>query len=138
MQNQLYFVGLKAFIRNSEGKILILEGYYPNEATGLWSLPGRRIDSNEDNTPLNEILLREVHEECGAIDITIGELFTAWRFNSPKGPIVLLGFCCAYIDGTVTLSDEHTKYRWIGKDELDQQQFVHGYREAIEQYFKTR
>ena len=138
--NKLFFVGLKAFIAK-DGKLLILREFasekYPSGKK--WEIPGGRITESEERTPLIDVLLREVREECGSIEIIVGEVFHVFRRQFPNGEWVFLaGFDCSYISGEVTLSHEHTEYAWIIEADMEHYDFVNGYEEAIRAYFRKK
>ena len=106
------------------------------EKEGLWGLPGGRIDSTELSTPEVDVLLREIHEECGNINVHIKEPFTTWKWSSPKGEIFLVGYSAEFVGGEIALASEHKQYHWLGKEEdLSQFNFIPGYKEQIVKYF---
>jgi len=136
--NKLFFVGLKAFIEK-EGSLLVVRESGSFREGGNWELPGGRIQQGETETPFNEVLLREVKEECGAIQIIVGDVIEIFRRKFANGQwVVLAGFDCRYLSGEVTVSDEHSEYAWITAKDLPSYQFVPGYKEAIESYFKKK
>jgi 8-oxo-dGTP diphosphatase len=132
-QDKMYFIGLKAFVVKNKC-VLILQGSNKMEREGLWGLPGGRIQDGEEDKTLQEILLREVHEECGEnFVISIGSPSEAWRFEIPGKNIVLIGYMCKYESGEVILSPEHKDYKWLSKnDSIGAFEFVPGYKEVIE------
>lgn len=133
---QLFYVGLKAFIVY-KGKLLILQGSAKMEKEGLWGLPGGRIDATEINTPEEDVLLREIQEECGNIKVSIGQPFTTWKWSSPKGEIFLVGYKAEFLGGEINLAPEHKQYYWLDpKEDLSQFNFVPGYKEQIVKYFR--
>lgn len=132
IDDQLLFVGQKAFIEK-DGEILILL----DPKLGL-DLPGGKIKEGEMD--LEEALKREVREETG-LEINIGEPFTSWIIEFPpdhrnQGKVFLIGYKCKYISGEVTLSDEHSEYKWINKDSFKKLS-KDGHFKAIEKYFLT-
>lgn len=66
---KLYYLGLKALIRNAAGEILLLEVTKPDGRT-YWDFPGGRINRGED---IETALKREVQEETGIAGVTLGE-----------------------------------------------------------------
>lgn len=72
MQEGLFQVGVKALIRDSEGRVLLLRDVH--HADGYWDLPGGRMGRDET---FGETLKRELKEEIG-IDIfdTVGHVMT--------------------------------------------------------------
>ncbi len=130
INDQLLFVGQKAFI-DKDGEILVLT----DPQLGI-DLPGGKIKERE--LDLVEALKREVKEETD-LEIEIGELFTTWMIEFPpdhrnQGKVFLVGYKCKYISGDVTLSDEHTEYKWINKENF-QKLPKDGHFMAVEKYF---
>ncbi|HVZ11509.1 MAG TPA: NUDIX domain-containing protein [Patescibacteria group bacterium] len=141
-KDQPFFVGQKAFIKNSENKLLVLL----DPASGL-DLPGGKVQSDEEDLKLS--LKREVFEETG-LEIEVGEVFHVWRFHYPiekveasirdsrtDGNIYRVGFACILKSGDVKLSNEHTEYKWIDKSEVDSLRPWKGDIDAIEKYFNS-
>ena len=128
--DQLLFVGQKAFI-DKDGEILVLT----DPQLGV-DLPGGKIKEGE--LDLVEALKREVKEETG-LEIEIKELFTTWMIEFPpdhrnQGKVFLVGYKCKYVLGEVTLSSEHTEYKWVNKENF--QELPHdGHFKAVEKYF---
>lgn len=88
---------------------------YP-DAGAKWEIGGGRINPG---TPLLENLKREVMEETG-LEIT-GEpkLITAQDiFSKVKNKHIVRLTYIGFADGEVKLSDEHTEYKWLSKEEL--------------------
>ena len=109
-------VGVKIILQNKEGKYLVILRSaikYP-EAGAKWEVGGGRINPG---TPLLENLKREVMEETG-LEIT-GEpkLIAAQDILRPTKHIVRLTYI-GYGDGEVKLSEEHTDYKWLNREEL--------------------
>ncbi|MEK7662378.1 MAG: NUDIX hydrolase [Patescibacteria group bacterium] len=134
-KNQNFHVGLKAFI-NKNDKLLILREPDRGNDFGKWGLPGGRIQEAESNTPLDNVLKREIFEECGRITVKIGDIEGVWRSRSRGGvSVFLIGFKCNYVNGDVILNEEHVEHKWIAKDEAGKYTFASGYKEAIDSYF---
>ena len=121
MNEDIFHLGVKALIRNKEGKILLL---YTDPARvksknkqGFWDLPGGRMH-RKDN--VLETLHREVKEETG-ISFLIGCMQFAMflmpvRIQLKKGDagLILWVYHCSVIEPyAITLSLEHTSYDWI-------------------------
>ena len=138
MKDKLFFIGLKAFIINNEGKLLVLRGSNKMEVEGLWSLPGGRIQEGEEASLLEDILRREIKEECGDIEVVLGKPFLVWRFYTPTKNIYLTGYRCLYIQGEITLDEEHTEYKWITQQDVEALPFASTYKEIIMDFFNER
>ncbi len=139
-KDQVFFVGQKAFIRNSQNQLLVLL----DPVSGL-DLPGGKVQSDEED--LKSSLQREVREETG-LEISVGNAFYTWRFHYPiekvegavrdsrtDGNIYRVGFECDLSDGDVALSIEHTKFKWITEAELPDLKSWGGDYKAVEFYF---
>lgn len=103
---------------NSKGEALILR-----TAEGPWQLPGGRLNEGE---AWDAGLRREIREETGIEDVEILSITKVdnWQFRG----VLMYGvyFFCRTSETKVTLSDEHTEFRWLRKgDDLDQIEFWH-------------
>lgn len=111
------YVGVKALLV-VEGKCLIVKRVETTHA--YWDVPGGRIDDNEK---LMETLARELYEELPSIgNFTVGEIVGAYRFKSnitnDRG-LVLIFYKVEAEDFEIILSDEHTEYKWITKENIE-------------------
>ncbi|HEY9584389.1 MAG TPA: NUDIX domain-containing protein [Candidatus Paceibacterota bacterium] len=131
-EDKLFYVGQKAFIEK-DGDILILT----DPSIGL-DFPGGKIQIGEND--FDEALRREVREETG-LEIEIGEPFTRWYFEFSSAhrnfgkQVYLIGFRCKYVSGEVVLSDEHSSFRWINKNNYKELDDGSAYFKALEKYF---
>lgn len=118
-------VAVKAVIQNAAGKFLIMrEGE-------RWQAVGGRLEKGER---LEEGLRREVQEETGITDLTVGKVIHVdeW-FSKPEGElkhIVALFFLCNTLADTVILSSEHQEYAWVTVSDLE------SYGDSIEKEIK--
>jgi len=111
-----YHVALKAFVCK-DGKVLICF-----ESPGeKWDLPGGRIAVGEFGTSLEDILKREVEEELGSdFAYRNNGPVAVFRFlrpeitalGKPEVRVFMIGFELQYLGGEITLSEEHSEYRW--------------------------
>lgn len=132
--DQLYFVGQKAFIEK-EGKVLLLV----DPEMGI-DLPGGKLQEGE--TDLASALQREVREETG-LAIDVGTPFVTWIYQIPvdaphrsAGKLIFnVGYHCLYRSGDILLSAEHTSYRWVGKDEYTSVAGHSGFFEGLKVFF---
>lgn len=130
INDQLLFVGQKAFIEK-DGEILILI----DPKLGI-DLPGGKIKEGESN--LTESLKREVKEET-ELEIEIGDVFTTWMIEFPpdhrnQGKVFLVGYKCKYLSGEVVLSEEHSDYKWVNKNNYKDLS-KDGHFKVLEKYF---
>ena len=115
-------VGVKAFLKNKDGKYLLLhrssEKYKGTK--GSWDIVGGRIDPG---SPLMENLKREVQEETQLRITSEPQLIYAQDIILPEKErhIVRLTFT-ALTDGKPVLdTSENVEYKWLTADELRKQ-----------------
>jgi 8-oxo-dGTP pyrophosphatase MutT (NUDIX family) len=136
-----YHIGLKAILRNREGKVLVLRTPSDSAFGGKCDLPGGRINEDEFSSPLEEILKREIQEEIGSDDVTIHPRPVALgrhRFASSRTGFVRIFFIFFEVDfqgEAVTLSVEHAGYEWVDLKAIDlEQYFTSGILDGVRQY----
>ena len=108
-------VGVKVLLKNPEGKYLLIRRA-PEEKNGpgKWDIPGGRMIAG---TTMGENLAREVMEETGLtmtsepILLGIQDMLLTDRH---VGRITHTGT----IEGTPTLSEEHSEFKWASLEEI--------------------
>lgn len=125
MSEDTFHLGIKALIRNNEGKVLLLR-VNPAKLHGVrkdyWDLPGGRVQKGQTVT---DTLKREVIEETGIADIKnlkeIGMVVANIRIpiseHDTVGLILGVYECTFMADADIVLSDEHTAYDWFSPQE---------------------
>lgn len=112
-----FYVANKGVVIQKE-KALLLEARDPKEGP-YWDLPGGRMETDET---VERALLRELQEELpSATNLAIGKHLHTYKRPRPytDGTYVVFNiFAVTASLPTVTLSDEHTGYRWVTKEEL--------------------
>lgn len=116
-------IGVKLLLQNSHGDYLLLNraSHYSlqDDVQDAWDIPGGRIDASE---PLAMALKREVQEELG-INLT-GDttLLAAQDIILPNKNlhVVRLTYIATQdvLDSNITLSTEHTGFRWFSRADL--------------------
>lgn len=110
-------VGVKIFLRNSEGKFLLLKRSaerYPR-IKNCWDLPGGRIFPG---TPILENIQREVSEETKLLVFGEPKLIGAQDIiRIPEKHIVRLTFSATTF-GTPILNEEHIDFKWVTLNEM--------------------
>jgi 8-oxo-dGTP pyrophosphatase MutT (NUDIX family) len=107
--NPSFMVGAMALIRDSEGRILVLEHTYRRKVP--WGLPGgwlKHAESPEAG------LTREVLEETG-LQIRIDALLAADFWATSQLDLL---YRCSIVAGTYQSSDETGGHRWVLPTEL--------------------
>lgn len=126
-------VGTKAFLKNSEGKFLLVkrsQEKYKN-TKGTWDIVGGRI---EPGTTLLENLKREIKEETG-LEVTSEPVLICAQdiIRAPEKHVVRLTYI-ASIKGDIRLdTSENTEYKWLSLEEVRNQEDIDVYvKEIIE------
>lgn len=113
-------VGVKAVLRNGEGKVLLLKrSARYGVIEGSWDIPGGRI---ELDMTLMENLSREVREETGLSLTSAPKLVAAQDLMpneyAPDNHTVRITYAGTVEGEPVLDGAEHTEYRWAAFDEL--------------------
>ena len=95
-----------------DGKILATQRGYGNYK-GSWEFPGGKIEPGE--AP-ESALVREIHEELDAT-IEVGPKLITVDYDYPEFAMTMQCFVCMLASGMKLL--EHSDARWLGRDELD-------------------
>lgn len=99
-----------------EGKFLILKRTKPARGErDFWELPGGGQDFGESP---QEALIRELDEETG-LSVIVGQPVCVWHHLRPDNvQIIGMTFKCKAMSTEIRLSEEHSEYAWVTKDEL--------------------
>jgi 8-oxo-dGTP diphosphatase len=113
-------VGVKAFLRNSQGKYLLLRRAADPKAEnktfqGKWDMPGGRINPG---TTLMENLARELMEETGLVLKGTPRLIAAQDIMKWTDRHVVRLTYTGEGEGDPKLSEEHTEYKWFTFEEI--------------------
>jgi len=107
------FVGVKSLLTYNR-KTLLINHVEERDAHGGWEYPGGAMIFGE--TP-QETLIREVREETG-LEIEIRKLLFAVTVMVGERQCVGLTYLSRAKGDIVTLSEEHTDYRWVNRRQL--------------------
>jgi 8-oxo-dGTP diphosphatase len=123
MEKDFYQISQKLILKNSAGEILLLKARDDHGTyVGFYDLPGGRIDVGEFTTPLPDILRREIDEEIGEVKyklnpkpVAVSRHLIPANISSLKRDVhvLYLLYEADYISGEITISHEHTGYKWV-------------------------
>jgi 8-oxo-dGTP diphosphatase len=117
-----------AVVLDGDGRLLLVRRANPPGA-GLWSVPGGRVESGEDDATA---LAREVAEETG-LGVVVGELLGTVERDGPGGvSYVIADFRCTVTGGKLRAGDDATAVAWVSLDELPAVPTVAGLVDALE------
>lgn len=118
IDNYAYFqVSIKALVKKGEELLLLItpDNYY--------DFPGGRLNKDETNLDLIDILKREISEELGPdFKYQIKDIaFISKRkfnLNQEQKDVLAIFYEIEYVSGDIKLSDEHDKHKWIKPQEI--------------------
>ncbi|WP_436514266.1 NUDIX hydrolase [Clostridium thermobutyricum] len=108
-------IALKGIIVR-EDKVLVAKRALTDKiGAGNWEVIGGKLEFGEDT---ETCLKREVREEVNLeIDIE-GIIYAKNVVIDEETQMFLVVYLCRYKNGEVKLSDEHTDFKWVNKEEL--------------------
>ncbi|MFA7310139.1 MAG: NUDIX domain-containing protein [Candidatus Paceibacterota bacterium] len=108
-------VGVKVLLKNPEGKyLLIRRAPAEKNGPGKWDIPGGRMEAG---STMMENLAREVMEETGLTMTSEPKVLGIQDMIWPDRHVVRITHT-GTIEGTPSLSHEHTEYKWFTIDEI--------------------
>jgi len=118
-------------IINNKGKILILRRSSAEYYAGLWDFPGGTVEKGET---LQQAGIREVKEESGLEIKLEKDYFYVYHYQDKE--LDIYGFKADFVNGNVVLSEEHTEFKWISKDEYKTLEYTPSVGATIKEFFK--
>lgn len=107
-------ISLKILLKNNRDEYLILKSSPGPYFKEKFDFPGGRINTNEVNVDFHKLIDREINEETGKIKYKLRPdpvSVSNYKFPNKKTIFYIL-FEAEYINGKITISDEHTEFRW--------------------------
>ena len=145
MNEDCFHLGVKAIIRNSSNKILLLKVSTANlksyKGEPYWDIPGGRI---QRGSSIDETLKREIFEETGITDIKSFIPFSMVLSNNIRIPVdngtvglILSAYICDVGNiENIKLSEEHTEFGWFDPGKASKLLEVKYPREFVEKIAK--
>jgi 8-oxo-dGTP diphosphatase len=116
-----FMVAVGAVIEHTPtGKILVIQRSADQDwHGGEWEIDYGRIDQFED--PIDG-LKRELKEETGLTDLTIGSILSVWHIlrgteKLPENDLIGITYACSTNSDQILLSSEHSAYKWVTPEE---------------------
>lgn len=137
-------MSLKAIIVRPDGKVLGLNGKIGGALEGYYDIPGGRIETDEFETPLVEILQREIREETGGLEVELEHrpisLGRHQSLDTDKQRIFYVAFVGKLKEDvqTVQVSNEHEGFAWLEvTPETVERYFTNGTLELMKGYLES-
>ena len=129
---------VKIIVYNNDGAVLVLQRRTGSHIfPGMWDLPGGKIEFGEQ---FRDAVMREVAEETGLHIETNDVPRYGWTGIVWDTGVQYLGylFIAKYIDGNITLSPEHTDYKWITHADVEQLNMPQDFKNILSQFFDKK
>lgn len=107
--------GVHVLVKKDDAYLVIKRSDQDTDDPGFWDMPGGGINFGEQ--PIDAIL-REVKEETG-IDVMVKGVIDLYAKNYHDKWSIESTYEAEYLSGEVTLSNEHSDYKWISGEELN-------------------
>jgi len=122
-------------IINQDGKILIIKRATRKEKAypGLWDLPGGGVEEGET---LQEAGTREAMEEIGIKIKPSQDYFYVYHYKDKD--LYVYGIISETNSTNVTLSEAHTDFKWISKDEYKNFEYTPSVGATIKEFFERK
>ena len=119
-----------AVVTDEQGRLLMIKrGHEPG--TGLWSIPGGRIEPGETDA---EALVREMLEETG-LTVQPGRLLgRVRRPGAGRTVIDIRDYAVTVTGGTQRPGDDAADVRWVAATEMDSLEITEGLIEALTEW----
>lgn len=111
----------KCFLVNKTGDLLVLKRSQSDRSRGgAWDLPGGGYEEGEQVGPA---MRREILEESGLVASHLVPFYLDNSIDSQADlyfghNVFVIAWVCREWVGEVTLSSEHTEYRWVTREEF--------------------
>ena len=143
-----YQISLKLILQNQDGKFLLLKVEDGGKYHGYYDFPGGRINEEEFDIELSEVLKRETNEEIGIeakyeltskTPIAYGRHESFSKRQNKIARCFYLVFEGKLLEGDIKISNEHASHAWMSYEEIKNNLnnlFVSGILECAKMYFK--
>jgi ADP-ribose pyrophosphatase YjhB (NUDIX family) len=114
-----FHIGVKAVIISAKKALVLKELDVKGSGEIIYNLPGGRM---EDNEAIKDTLKRELKEELGIFNYSLGPLVSASKhpyYDKNKIGLVLLFFKVNVKNHKFKLGKEFVGYQWISKKDLN-------------------
>lgn len=96
-----------------DGNLILATQRGYGKFAGLWEFPGGKIEEGESDV---QAVKREIREEL-TVEIEVGELLKTIEYDYPDFQIKMNCYKSKIVSGEIKLL-EHLNYKWVGKDNI--------------------
>jgi len=122
--------GINIVIRDDKDRVLVLKRSPEAKISpSLWNLPGGSVERREK---LNKAVVREAKEETSLEIKPEGKPFYIYYY--PKTAVYAVK--ARIVKGNVILNKEHTKFKWISKDDWKNLKYTPSGLATLKKFFK--
>jgi 8-oxo-dGTP diphosphatase len=107
-------ISVRGFVINNEKLLLMKRRNNDVHCADQWEIPGGRLENGED--PYKG-LKREVQEEAGITATVLLPMSINYYVREDGQTITGIVFACKTDEATITLSEEHSEYKWVSLEE---------------------
>lgn len=100
-----------------DGRVLACRRSADKPAAGLWEFPGGKVEPRESP---QQALARELEEELGLVDVSVGRLICRETTSVPGSPAIDLACYLVHSEQTSNESSDHDAFHWCAVDELSE------------------
>jgi 8-oxo-dGTP diphosphatase len=131
-----FYVGIGAAIEKENKFLVLLRSPEKDVGANMWEIVTGRLELDEN--PIIG-LLREVKEEVQLDVEVIIPIDTGFFYRGSKDyPMIFIVYWCRYLSGDVTLSWEHSEYKWLTLEEAINDQKLDLYKSRFETIRKLK
>ncbi len=104
----------KAVIQKGNKYLLLKRATHSKSYPDLWDFPGGKHDTGETPT---QAVIRETQEETSLAIIPGNEVKTK-QYSDKKHNVIFHFFIPTLISGEITLSTDHSAYKWLSREQI--------------------
>lgn len=127
MSNNNFKVLVNAVIVKDDKILLARRSFEEEHGAGTWTIPGGKLEFNEEHKALEKAVNREVMEEVGIEIENEIEMIVNNTFSHNEDGIKMLAiiFLCQYKSGIPKPLEDTIDVKWVSEIEVDQFNFNH-------------
>ena len=131
LDHQRFYISVKGLVFYGDKFLILKRSTNSQGQSGFWEFPGGRLEFGEN---AKEGLKREIFEETG-LQIDVAFPIGSWEIiKNDSSHILGLTFLARTDNYNVVLSEEHTQFQWINKEEISNYKVFPKMLEEVEEW----